>query len=161
MNSGVISNCYSRGKVTGSLDHGGLVSRSNGGVTNSFWDVNSSGEPISAGGTGLMTADMQTMSTFTNAGWDFVGETANGTDDIWTICNHADYPRLTWQFVIGDFDGDGDADFRDFAVFAMRWHQADSSFFCGNGGTDLTNDDYNGFIDLKAFTENWLTGIAD
>ncbi len=157
-NAGIISNCYSRGTVDGQLDYGGLVSRSNGGVTNSFWDVNSSGEPTSAGGTGLMTDDMQTMSTFTNAGWDFVGETDNGTDDIWTICKGADYPRLTWQFVIGDFDGDGDADFGDFALFAMRWHQADSSFFCGNDGTDLTNDDYNGFTDLKAFTDNWLSG---
>ncbi|MHC4098540.1 MAG: GLUG motif-containing protein [Planctomycetota bacterium] len=156
-NSGIISNCYSRGRVDGLLD-GGLVESNSGPVTNSFWDVNSSGEPTSAGGTGLMTADMQTMSTFTNARWDFVGETANGTDDIWAICNHADYPRLTWQFVIGDFDGDGDNDFRDFALYAMRWHQADAGFFCGNGGTDLTNDDYNGFTDLKAFTENWLTG---
>jgi hypothetical protein len=158
MNSGVISNCYSRGRVDGQLDYGGLVSRSNGGVTNSFWDIETSQMSTSAGGTGLITADMQTMSTFTNAGWDFVGETANGTDDTWAICKDADYPRLTWQFVIGDFDGDGDNDFRDFAVFAMRWHQADSSFFCGNGGTDLTNDDYNGSTDLKAFTENWLTG---
>jgi hypothetical protein len=157
-NGGIISNCYSRGRVNGVLDHGGLVSRSNGGVTNSFWDIETSQMSTSAGGTGLMTDDMQSMNTFTNAGWDFVGENANGTDDIWTICEGADYPRLTWQFVIGDFDGDGDNDFRDFALFAMRWHQADSSFFCGNGGTDLTNDDYNGFTDLKVFAENWLTG---
>lgn len=159
MNRGIISNCYSRGKVTGSLDHGGLVSRNSGTVTNSFWDIETSEQTISAGGTGLMTDDMQTMSIFTNAGWDFVGETANGTYDIWTICNHADYPRLTWQFVIGDFDGDGDTDFADFAVFAMRWHQPDAGFFCGGAGIDLTIDDYIGIADLKAFTENWLTEV--
>jgi len=42
---------------------------------------------------------MQTMSTFTNAGWDFTGETANGTDDYWGI-NRVDndaYPWLSWQ----------------------------------------------------------------
>ncbi len=29
-----------------------------------------------------------------------------------------DYPKLTWQFVIGDLDGDDDADLPAFAVFA-------------------------------------------
>jgi len=31
------------------------------------------------------------------AGWDFVGETANGTEDIWWILEGQDYPRLWWQ----------------------------------------------------------------
>ncbi|NIP24596.1 MAG: hypothetical protein GWN67_09750, partial [Phycisphaerae bacterium] len=103
-NAGIISNCYSRGRVDGILDYGGLVSRNSGPVTNSFWDVNSSGEPTSAGGTGLMTDDMQTMSTFTNAGWDFVGETDNGNDFLWRMCQDlVDYPRLAWEFTLGDF----------------------------------------------------------
>jgi hypothetical protein len=47
---------------------------------------------------------MQTESTFTSAGWDFIGETANGTDDIWTIWEGAYYPRLTWENPLsGDF----------------------------------------------------------
>jgi hypothetical protein len=29
-----------------------------------------------------------------NIGWDFVGETANGTDDIWFMWDGKDYPRL-------------------------------------------------------------------
>ena len=158
-NSGLISNCYSIGRVAGDFDCGGLVSRNSGIVTDSFWDIETSEQTVSAGGTGLMTDDMQTMSTFTNAGWDFIGETDNGTDDIWTICNHTDYPRLTWQFVIGDFDGDGDNDFRDFAILAASWGQADAGFFCGGTGTDLTNDGYVGFPDFKAFTDNWLQGF--
>jgi hypothetical protein len=40
---------------------------------------------------------MQMQSTFTNAGWDFVDETANGTDDIWWILEGLDYPRLWWE----------------------------------------------------------------
>ena len=107
----------------------------------------------------LTTTEMQTMSTFTDAGWDFVGETANGTDDIWTICNGGDYPRLTWQFVIGDFDGDNNVNFRDFAFLAALWLQADNSFWCGGDGTDLTNDGDVGYSDLKHFSENWLVGI--
>jgi len=30
-------------------------------------------------------------------GWDFVGETNNGTEDIWRILEGKDYPRLWWQ----------------------------------------------------------------
>ncbi len=37
------------------------------------------------GGTGKTTAETQTASTFIEAGWDFVDETANGTEDIWWI----------------------------------------------------------------------------
>ena len=35
--------------------------------------------------TGKTTVQMKTSSTFTDAGWDFVGESANGNDDNWTI----------------------------------------------------------------------------
>jgi len=127
------------------------------GVTFSFWDIETSGQSTSAGGTGKTTAQMQTMSTFTDAGWDFVGETANGTEDIWTICERVDYPKLTWQFVIGDFDGDDDVDFADFTILAARWLQTDNSFWCG-GGTDLTNDGDVDFNDLNEFADNWLAG---
>jgi hypothetical protein len=40
---------------------------------------------------------MQTASTFLNAGWDFVGEMANGTEDIWWILEGKDYPKLWWE----------------------------------------------------------------
>jgi len=31
------------------------------------------------------------------AGWDFVDETANGTEDIWWILEGQDYPGLWWE----------------------------------------------------------------
>jgi len=40
---------------------------------------------------------MQTAGTFLEAGWDFVGETTNGTEDIWWILEGKDYPRLWWE----------------------------------------------------------------
>ena len=43
---------------------------------------------------------MLTAATFLEAGWDFVGETENGTDDIWWIDEGQDYPRLWWE--LGD-----------------------------------------------------------
>jgi len=47
----------------------------------------------------IATAEMQTASTFLQAGWDFVDETANGTDDIWWILEGRDYPRLWWELI--------------------------------------------------------------
>ena len=47
--------------------------------------------------TGRTTAEMRTASTFIDAGWDFVDETENGTDDIWWILEGQDYPRLWWE----------------------------------------------------------------
>jgi len=35
--------------------------------------------------------------TFLDAGWDFVDETENGTEDIWWILEGRDYPRLAWE----------------------------------------------------------------
>jgi len=122
----------------------------------SFWDTQTSGQVTSDGGTGKTTAEMQMESTFTDAGWDFVAESVNGTEDIWSICEGVDYPKLACQFVVGDFDGDDDVDFADFCIFAAHWLGTDSSFFCGDGGTDLTNDGKVDFNDLREFAENWL-----
>lgn len=65
-------------------------------VENSFWDTETSGLMSSSGGTGKTTAEMQILSTFTDAGWDFVGEIANGSEDTWKIPIEG-YPILSWQ----------------------------------------------------------------
>lgn len=94
-NTGTILKCYSIGEVTGERNFGGLVGI-NGEipVLGSFWDIQTSGQSSSDGGTGKTIAEMQTSSTFLNAGWDFADETANGTKDIWWILEGQDYPRL-------------------------------------------------------------------
>jgi hypothetical protein len=104
-NGGDITASYSNGNVAGDGHVGGLVGRNwrggfgyfHGTITSSFWNIETSGQLGSAGGTGLTTAEMQTAATFLEAGWDFVGETANGTDDIWWILEGQDYPRLWWE----------------------------------------------------------------
>jgi len=83
--------------VSGTDSVGGLVGIDGGSVDSSFWDIQSSGWTTSAGGAGKATAEMQTAKTFLDAGWDFVGETANGTEDIWWIDEGKDYPRLWWE----------------------------------------------------------------
>ena len=94
-----VAECYSTGAVTGTGSAvGGLVGENSDGiVTVSFWDAQTSGQTKSAGGTGKSTAAMQTAKTFLDAGWDFVGETKNGTADIWWILEGKDYPRLWWE----------------------------------------------------------------
>jgi hypothetical protein len=108
---GSVRQCYSTGAVSGSAQVGGLI----GGlawsldVTTSFWDVEISGLTVSSAGQGKTTAQMRTANTFLNAGWDFVGETANGTEDIWRISEGRDYPRLSWERVLEDDFEDGEA----------------------------------------------------
>jgi len=97
-NSGNIVSSYSAGSVSGTFKVGGLVgSVFEGTVTACFWDTQSSGQATSAGGTGKTTPEMQMPATFLAAGWDFVGEAANGTEDIWWIDEGKDYPRLWWE----------------------------------------------------------------
>jgi len=103
LNSGSVTNCYSIGRVSGSEGLvGGLVGSGWGATANGFWDTQTSGQSTGAGGTGKTTAEMQTASTFLDAGWDFVGETANGTEDIWWILEGKDYPRLWWELPVDD-----------------------------------------------------------
>jgi hypothetical protein len=93
-------NCYSTGSVLDTwwdLSNGGLLAFFCGEVSNSFWDIEPSGQETSLGGTGKTTAEMQMESTFIDAGWDFMDETANGTEDIWWIIEGQDYPRLWWE----------------------------------------------------------------
>jgi hypothetical protein len=99
---GSIAASYSTGTVSGNEEVGGLVGYgevSNFWQTNCFWNTETSGQDTSVWGTGKTTAEMQTTSTFLEAGWDFLGETANGTDDIWWILEGQDYPRLWWELV--------------------------------------------------------------
>jgi hypothetical protein len=96
--SGQVSNCYGVGTVTGNYDVGGLVGTSYAGsVLASFWDLRTSGQMISAGGTSKTTTEMQTADTCLDAKWDFMGETVNGVEDLWWIVEGNDYPRLWWE----------------------------------------------------------------
>jgi hypothetical protein len=166
---GGITTSYSIGAVNGNMAVGGLVGakkgRAMGVASECFWDIQTSGQATSAGGTGKTTAEMQMASTYLDAGlpaaagWDFVGESQNGTEDIWAICEGGDYPHLAWEFVIGDFDADADTDFADFCILAEHWLAADGSFWCGQG-CDLTNDGSVNWQDLMEFTESWLGHLS-
>lgn len=104
------TNCYSTGNVSGTSSIGGFMGYAEAGdememmpgatITNCFWDTEASGNATSAAGTSKTTAEMKDYLTFTSAGWDFKGESANGTNDIWNIGNsrNDEYPYLDWQY---------------------------------------------------------------
>jgi len=97
-NTGDVNQCYSTGAVSGSLwCVGGLVGGIGARATACFWDIETSSQTWSDGGIGKTTAEMQTAATFLEAGWDFVDETENGTEDIWWINEGQYYPKLWWQ----------------------------------------------------------------
>jgi hypothetical protein len=98
---GTIIQCYSTGAVIGTKAYiGGLVGDNVGGsIEASFWDIQTSKQLTSAGGIGKTTTQMHTAGTYLQAGWDFVNETENGTEDTWWIDEGKDYPRLWWDLI--------------------------------------------------------------
>jgi GLUG motif-containing protein len=157
VNAGSITRCYSTGSVNDSWGLCGLVGHNYpvGSITGSFWDIDTSGATVSDGGIGQTTEDMKTISTFTNIGWDFVGEEDNGNEDYWQLCiDGYDYPRLTWQFSSpGDFLHPGRVDHYDLLVLAHDWLYVDSR--CGDigpgGGDGMVN-----LFDYIEFSRYWL-----
>jgi hypothetical protein len=152
-----ISYCYSTGSVSVGSNYyevGGLVgTNDNDGnsIVSSFWDIQSSMQTTSAGGTGLITAGMKTKSTFTDAGWDFT--------TIWAICEGTNYPRLRWQMPAADLVCPDGVNFVDFAYFAARWPTTScdsSNNFCG--GADMDTSGTVDIFDLAEFAEYWLSG---
>ncbi|MFC1793887.1 GLUG motif-containing protein [Planctomycetota bacterium] len=99
--SGLITNCYAACDNSGVVEASGLVGRNHwlvGEVLNCFWDAQACGVADNTErGTPKTTAEMQIADTFLNAKWDFMEETANGTEDIWWIDEGQDYPRLSWE----------------------------------------------------------------
>ena len=103
-NRATVSNCYSTGNVTGLEDVGGMVGRNyQGTVSNSFWDIQTSGQSTSAGGTGSNTAEMQDIATFSGATWNIIAVAAPGERDaayVWNIVDDETYPFLSWQSAV-------------------------------------------------------------
>jgi hypothetical protein len=169
-----ISNCYATGKVSCSfISSGGLVGSNSGSVSACFWDKDTTEQTTSAGGTGKTTSEMKTLSTFTNASWDFT--------NVWSICEGTSYPRLIWQIsetdwvcpdgvnvedlevlsacwleivqARSDINADDTVNLADFMALAQQWLITG----CGLcGGADITGDGNVDESDLALMTEQWL-----
>ncbi len=114
-NFGTFSNCYATGSVTAgdnSYYLGGLLGKiyQQCIVSNCFWDIETSGMSVSAGGTGKTTAEMHQQSTFTD--WDFI--------NVWNIGENQTYPYLR-TVSAGDINKDHITNFLDLCIVAEQW----------------------------------------
>ncbi|WP_184802637.1 ZmpA/ZmpB/ZmpC family metallo-endopeptidase-related protein, partial [Nitrospirillum iridis] len=97
-NSGTVANTYSIGAVvtTGTTTLGGLIGSNAGSASNSFYDTETSGLSAGVGSgtatgiTGKTTAQLQTRSTLTGAGWDY-------TTPVWGMIDGTTLPYFTWE----------------------------------------------------------------
>ena len=103
---GTITKCYTTGAVvyqgTTNPTNKGFVGSVGATITMSgnFWNTETTGQTSTSGtATGLTKTQMRTLLTFTNASWDFLGESVNGTEDIWGInaVLNSGYPFLSWE----------------------------------------------------------------
>lgn len=94
-----ISNCFAIGRIAVGKESdsvGGLIGGNEGGaIAGCFWDIETSGILTSERGKGLTTSQMMDSQTYLASGWDFVGESANGTADLWQMPKGSGYPQLT------------------------------------------------------------------
>jgi hypothetical protein len=117
-----------------------------------YWDTQTSQTAASAMGTGKTTTEMKTQTTFTDAGWDFVGETVNGPNDVWDICEGTNYPRLVWSIPLADLLCPDGVNFIDYAYFTDVWNTADPN----------ADFDFSGLVDsndFRFFCDHWLEGF--
>ena len=105
-NQSSVTYSYATGSVSSNDYYGGVVGKNYCYVNSCIWNIQTSlvscgiGYDDSGGSKGKTTAEMKAQSTFTAAGWDFVGESANGTADVWQMDPYrVDYPKLAWETI--------------------------------------------------------------
>jgi len=161
---GIIETSCAAVEVQGGNNAGGFIGEDiDGEYIMSFWDsdINPGLDGIGNGSepnvVGLPTVEMMKQETFVDAGWDFVGESINGPNDIWTVKEGVKYPEHVWimvQYV--DWDG---VDFLDYGFFADYYGVIDCNAANDCNSADLN---YSGEVDtndLKIFRDYWMEGL--
>jgi hypothetical protein len=103
---------------------------------------------LNRGGWGLWADAMKQRASF--SGWDFLGESSNGLNEIWRMCaDGLDYPQLSWESAqYGDFVCPNGVYFDDLLALAAAWlgseteNAATFNYACdsdGNGRIDLAD----------------------
>jgi len=154
-----LSYCYTATNISGIFRTAGLYARtsiSNITVSNTYFNRDlCEGNIIFYAGTEKTTDELQNINTFLDRSWDFVGESENGIDDIWQMCiNGMDYPRLSWEFIPGDFVYPGEVNLWDLVVFSSYWMANDP--FCCDIAPYPEGDRIVNFLDYAEFAKRWF-----
>jgi len=152
-----VTNSYSTGAVSGGSNVGGLVGidESYSTVTYSYWDMDTSQQTSSHGGTGKSTAEMKQQGTYEE--WDF--------DTIWNI-NGSDnngYPFLRWQIpsaviptVPQNFTaipGDGQV--------ALSWTSPENDGGAAISHYEVSSDNGSTWVTVSTGTSHTFTGLTN
>ncbi|MBN2131391.1 MAG: DNRLRE domain-containing protein [Sedimentisphaerales bacterium] len=168
-NSYRVERCYAAATVTGLGDLGAFAGMGTPSTSTRYYDSFFDNEynPILPGigdgndpnVIGLSTAQLYDPNTFISRGWDFVGESANGAADPWTICEFAGYPRLAALIPAADFVCPDGVDLVDYALFAHAWlaTPADPRW---DSRCNLYADSLIDIRDLLAFSRSWLRTLG-
>ena len=108
-----VTKCYAAGDYTSSTTYPFIYGNDNASSgTDNFYDSNlQSATSAAIGGsnpisttTAATTVNMKDDATYTAVGWDFSGETTNGTNDYWGIYTNANdgYPILSSTYLSQD-----------------------------------------------------------
>ena len=169
-----INRCYAACAVSGSAKIGGLIGSigTSPVINSSFWDTIISNQSLMCGevnancddSAGRTTAQMQQQATFGNQGWDFVGESTNGTEDIWRICEGTNRPKLAWENILpGDWACPDGIGIEDVMVLSEQWLLENLSGDVGPGAGDGAVNflDWNALsgsnpVSLADFSDQWL-----
>jgi hypothetical protein len=159
---GEITSSYAIGSVCGSSLVGGIVGKSSAIITACFWNISTSGtedgignqEPDPSSVIGHMTPEMMTLSTFTDAGWDF-SETDGDPADWMMLREGDDYPRLAWQTIYpGDIAGLYGVNIADLTEVIDNWLRQDCPTECEQA--DIDNSGTVDLADLSILASDWM-----
>ena len=148
---------YSTGTVSSDGWFGGLVGDNHEGtVSNCFWDVDTSGISDSDDGEPKTTAEMKTLSTFTDVDWDF--------DDTWHMREGLTYPKFQWQplpegdFSIVELTAAPESDGWNFVSFNVEADDTSLLAILENGDYGISGR-YDSLMYYDASIDEWLTYV--
>ena len=141
-----LERCYASGSVEGGPGGGlvGSVIAASPVVIDSYWDIQSTGQSSSSGGSGRTTAQMKQSATFQPA-WDF--------DSLWMISEGIDYPVLqSTNELFGDITQDGQVNGADLTIVLALWGNCGGVPGCA---ADLNGDLIVDGVDLALLLSAW------
>ena len=117
--SSTVSNCYSNADIMAIGNYYGLSGYSYSTIPDRCYY----GPNIYADNWG---ENLQSNADFwynSETGWDMIGETTNGNENLWQTIDGYGYPWLYYEdvFIPGDLDNNDKVDMTDFGILAENW----------------------------------------